>query len=177
MYCTRKVWHLFLNLFFSLGNNWECVISLLGLEQWSECFWHTHSYLEHATDSGEFMIIIIIFIYYLHLSVSRITRIICHHLGSIWTQDYFFFNLLHNWNKRHFLMLHVKQVMMKLPLMVQKAKMGVARPWWRTVGIHLNDFSLSVYIQGPVPSPRGCHASALLGSKGYISGGVVSQMC
>ncbi|XP_019962343.2 kelch domain-containing protein 1-like isoform X1 [Paralichthys olivaceus] len=26
--------------------------------------------------------------------------------------------------------------------------------------------------QGPAPAPRGCHASALLGSKGYISGGV-----
>ncbi|KAM4524359.1 kelch domain-containing protein 1-like [Odontesthes bonariensis] len=26
--------------------------------------------------------------------------------------------------------------------------------------------------QGPAPAPRGCHASALLGSKGYITGGV-----
>lgn len=26
--------------------------------------------------------------------------------------------------------------------------------------------------QGPAPAPRGCHASALLGNKGYISGGV-----
>ncbi|KAE8283954.1 Kelch domain-containing protein 1 [Larimichthys crocea] len=26
--------------------------------------------------------------------------------------------------------------------------------------------------RGPVPAPRGCHASALLGNKGYISGGV-----
>uniref|UniRef100_A0A3P8VI15 Kelch domain containing 1 n=1 Tax=Cynoglossus semilaevis TaxID=244447 RepID=A0A3P8VI15_CYNSE len=28
--------------------------------------------------------------------------------------------------------------------------------------------------QGLAPAPRGCHASALLGNKGYISGGVVS---
>uniref|UniRef100_A0A8C3G0I5 Kelch domain-containing protein 1-like n=2 Tax=Cyclopterus lumpus TaxID=8103 RepID=A0A8C3G0I5_CYCLU len=26
--------------------------------------------------------------------------------------------------------------------------------------------------QGPAPAPRGCHASALLGNKGYVSGGV-----
>lgn len=30
-------------------------------------------------------------------------------------------------------------------------------------------------VQGPVPTPRGCHASALLGNKGYISGGAVSR--
>lgn len=31
-----------------------------------------------------------------------------------------------------------------------------------------------VDVQGQVPAPRGCHASALLGNKGYISGGLVS---
>lgn len=33
----------------------------------------------------------------------------------------------------------------------------------------------SCCVQGPVPTPRGCHASALLGNKGYISGGAVSR--
>lgn len=32
------------------------------------------------------------------------------------------------------------------------------------------------YVQGPAPAPRGCHASALLGNKGYICGGVVSWL-
>lgn len=32
------------------------------------------------------------------------------------------------------------------------------------------------FVQGSAPSPRGCHASALLGNKGYISGGVVSSL-
>lgn len=30
-------------------------------------------------------------------------------------------------------------------------------------------------LQGPLPTPRGCHASAVLGNKGYIAGGVVSR--
>lgn len=33
-----------------------------------------------------------------------------------------------------------------------------------------------VDVQGRVPAPRDCHASALLGNKGYISGGMVSWL-
>ncbi|KAL7372910.1 hypothetical protein ABVT39_023941 [Epinephelus coioides] len=37
--------------------------------------------------------------------------------------------------------------------------------------IHTATWSMPA-TQGPAPGPRGCHASALLGNKGYISGGV-----
>ncbi|XP_037547154.1 kelch domain-containing protein 1 [Nematolebias whitei] len=50
------------------------------------------------------------------------------------------------------------------------------RCWGWNNEVHVFDTRTSTWskpdTQGPAPDPRGCHASALLGNKGYISGGV-----
>lgn len=42
---------------------------------------------------------------------------------------------------------------------------------------HINDMWSFFFFksQGPAPGPRGCHASCLMGNKGYVSGGGVSE--
>uniref|UniRef100_A0A8D3CLK0 Kelch domain-containing protein 1 n=2 Tax=Scophthalmus maximus TaxID=52904 RepID=A0A8D3CLK0_SCOMX len=50
------------------------------------------------------------------------------------------------------------------------------RCWGWNNEVHVFDTQTATWTkpqtQGPAPAPRGCHASALLGNRGYISGGV-----
>lgn len=111
-----------LSTFCSVDNNWRHVVQVLGLEQWSQCVWHTHGIMEPAWDSG-------------------------------------------GWS-----MTGVKDRTFTFLLSVFKIF------WTVTTNCEFKICALNnvCYMQGLAPAPRGCHASALLGNKGYISGGVVS---
>ena len=117
--CTQVCIYVTIVLFnhFLSENYWKLIIQVLGLEQWSECFWPKHCYMEHAGDTGEY----------------------------IWPFPFLWC----------------------VSVSIDGGQRG---------DVMITECSILISNQGLVPTPRGCHASALLGSKGYISGRMVSSL-